>query len=169
MTRAKTVKCKASYCAHGVQLKAEKNSVAFSVSSAELPSFLTGFSNPFWHLRHLNSWWEELTLWRRESHFRFTVQSLTKSANSFYGMYCENSLFNMSLKSVLVQYTSLILNYKRTSNTIYGLFKLVVRVAQQIIPEISFVLSIKHKICSANKLFYFSIFSMYFYVTIIYV
>lgn len=98
MAQAKTVKCKASYCAHRVQLKAEKNSVAFSPSSAELPSLLTGFSNPFWHLRHLNSWWEEVKLWRSESHFRFTVQSLTKPANSLYGMYCENSLFNMSLK-----------------------------------------------------------------------
>lgn len=62
MALAKTIKCKASYCAHCVQLKAEKNSIAFSPSSTELPSLLTGFSNPFWHLRHLNSWWEEVKL-----------------------------------------------------------------------------------------------------------
>lgn len=100
MAQAKTVKCKASYCAHHVQLKAEKNSVAFSPSSAELPSLLPGFSNPFWHLRQLNSWWEEVKLWWSESHFRFTVQSLTEPANSLYGMYCENSLFNMSRKKI---------------------------------------------------------------------
>lgn len=43
MTQAKTVKCKASYCAHRVQLKAEKTVLHFPCHQQNCHPFSQGF------------------------------------------------------------------------------------------------------------------------------